>query len=159
MNGGLFSELTDLTGNFSFDALAAGGDYTVTPMLDVEASNGVTTWDLVLISRHILGIQLLDSPYKIIAADANKTNNVTTLDMVAIRKVILQIEPGFPNNTSWRFVDKDYVFPNAGNPFVAQFPEVINYNNLASNQLLADFVGVKVGDVNGSAAANATDGA
>ncbi|MBK6620369.1 MAG: T9SS type A sorting domain-containing protein [Saprospirales bacterium] len=159
VNGGLFSELTDLTGNFSFDALAAGGDYTVTPMLDVEASNGVTTWDLVLISRHILGIQLLDSPYKIIAADANKTNNVTTLDMVAIRKVILQIEPGFPNNTSWRFVDKDYVFPNAGNPFVAQFPEVINYNNLASNQLLADFVGVKVGDVNGSAAANATDGA
>ncbi|MBK6903231.1 MAG: T9SS type A sorting domain-containing protein [Saprospirales bacterium] len=159
VNGGLFSELTDLTGNFSFDALAAGGDYTVTPMLDVEASNGVTTWDLVLISRHILGIQLLDSPYKIIAADANKTNNVTTLDMVAIRKVILQIEPGFPNNTSWRFVDKDYAFPNPANPFVAQFPEVINYNNLASNQLLADFVAIKVGDVNGSAATNATDGA
>ncbi|MBK6904356.1 MAG: HYR domain-containing protein [Saprospirales bacterium] len=159
VNGGLFTEVTDLNGDFSFDALPAGGDYTVTPMLDVEASNGVTTWDLVLISRHILGIQLLDSPYKIIAADANKTNNVTTLDMVAIRKVILQIEPNFPNNTSWRFVDKDYVFPNAGNPFVAQFPEVINYNNLAVSDLFADFVAIKVGDVNGSAATNATDGA
>lgn len=74
-------------------------------------SNGVTTWDLVLISRHILGVQLLGSPYKIIAADANANQSVTTLDMVAIRKIILQLESEFPDNTSWRFVDKDFVFP------------------------------------------------
>ncbi|MBK7410672.1 MAG: hypothetical protein IPJ40_23035 [Saprospirales bacterium] len=130
VNGGIFSQFTDLSGNYTFN-LVAGGDYTVTPMLDLNPSNGVTTYDLVLISRHILGIQPLDSPYKMIAADANKSNSVTTLDMVHIRKVILQIEPGFPNNTSWRFVDKDYVFPNPSNPFAATFPEVINYNNLA----------------------------
>ncbi|MBK8490769.1 MAG: T9SS type A sorting domain-containing protein [Saprospirales bacterium] len=154
INGGLFASFTDNNGNFSFNALTSGGDYTVAPELDLNPSNGVTTWDLVLISRHILGIQLLDSPYKMIAADANKSNSVTTLDMVNIRKVILQIEPGFPNNTSWRFVNKDYVFPNPANPFAATFPEVINYNNLNSSDLNADFVGVKVGDVNGSAAAN-----
>jgi large repetitive protein len=105
----------------------------------VNPSNGVTTWDLVLISRHILGIQTLGSPYKIIAADANKSNSVTTLDMVHIRKVILQIEPGFPNNTSWRFVDKTFVFPNPANPFQTTFPEVINYNNLSADQLNANF--------------------
>ncbi|MBK8493357.1 MAG: T9SS type A sorting domain-containing protein [Saprospirales bacterium] len=151
VNGGIFSQFTDLSGNYTFN-LVAGGDYTVTPMLDLNPSNGVTTWDLVLISRHILGIQPLDSPYKMIAADANKSNSVTTLDMVHIRKVILQIEPGFPNNTSWRFVDKDFVFPNPANPFAATFPEVINYNNLTADDLNADFVAVKVGDVNGSAA-------
>jgi len=151
VNGGIFSEYTDALGNFSFSTLPAGGDYTVAPQLDENPSNGVTTWDLVLISRHILGVQLLNTPYKIIAGDANKSGSVTTLDMVAIRKVILQIEPGFPNNTSWRFVDEDYVFPNPANPFAAQFPEVINYN--------ADFVAVKVGDVNGSAATNADGGA
>ncbi|MCB9284938.1 MAG: T9SS type A sorting domain-containing protein [Lewinellaceae bacterium] len=159
VNGGIFSEFTDQAGNFSFDALVPGGDYTVTPMLDENPGNGVTTWDLVLISRHILGIQLLDSPYKLIAADANKSNSVTTLDMVNIRKVILQLEPGFPNNTSWRFVDKDYVFPNPANPFGSTFPEVINYNNLSTSDLNADFVAVKVGDVNGSAVANLNSGA
>jgi hypothetical protein len=70
---------------------------------------------------------------------------------VHIRKVILQIEQGFPNNTSWRFVDKDFVFPNPANPFQTAFPEVINYNNLSADDLNADFVAVKVGDVNGSA--------
>ena len=159
VNGGLFSQFTNQSGDFTFNNLPAGGDYTVAPQLDENAGNGVTTWDLVLISRHVLGVQLLNSPYKVIAADANKSNNVTTLDMVAIRKVILQIEPGFPNNTSWRFVDKDYVFPNPANPFGSTFPEVINYNNLTSSDLFADFVAVKVGDVNGSAATSASAGA
>jgi len=74
--------------------------------------------------------------------------------MVHIRKVILQIEPGFPNNTSWRFVDKTFVFPNPANPFQTTFPEVVNYNNLSVDQLNANFTAVKVGDVNGSAIAN-----
>jgi hypothetical protein len=152
VNGGLFSTLTNLNGDFTFNNLPAGGDYTVAPMLDENPGNGVTTYDLVLISRHILGIQNLNSPYKVIAADANKSNSVTTLDMVVIRKVILQIEPGFANNTSWRFVNKDFVFANPANPFAAQFPEVVNYNNLTLSDLNADFVAIKVGDVNGSAA-------
>ncbi|MCB9284936.1 MAG: T9SS type A sorting domain-containing protein [Lewinellaceae bacterium] len=151
VNGGMFNEFTDQSGNFTFNALASGGDYTLAPELDNNPGNGVTTWDLVLISRHILGVQALDSPYKLIAADANKSNSVTTLDMVNIRKVILQLEPSFPNNTSWRFVDKDYVFPNPANPFADVFPEVINYNNLTVDDLNADFVAVKIGDVNGSA--------
>ncbi|MEZ4981415.1 MAG: hypothetical protein R2769_07465 [Saprospiraceae bacterium] len=35
------------------------------------------------------------------------------------------------------------------------FPEIINFNNLASNQMNKDFVAIKVGDVNGDAAPNA----
>src|SRR5690606_16217771 len=80
VNGGLFSAMADLSGDFTFNGLPAGGDYTVAPMLDENPGNGVTTYDLVLISRHILGIQTLNSPYKVIAADANKSNSVTTLD-------------------------------------------------------------------------------
>jgi hypothetical protein len=116
--------------------------------------NGVSTFDLVLISKHILGVQTLDSPYKIIAADANKSNSVTTFDLVEIRKLILFINTEYPNNTSWRFVDKDFTFPNPANPFATQFPEVINYNNLTASDLAASFVAVKVGDVNGSAQTN-----
>jgi hypothetical protein len=159
VNAGLMNQTTLADGQFSF-ALAAGGDYTVTPSLDANAGNGVTTYDLVLISRHILGVDLLDSPYKVIAADANNSQSVTTLDMVYIRMVILQIEDGFPNNTSWRFVDADHSFVQPMNPWAnGGFPEVINFNNLSVDQLFADFVGVKIGDVNGTATANAQAGA
>jgi hypothetical protein len=155
MNGGLLTSITGLDGQYDF-SVVAGNDYTVTPILDENASNGVTTYDMVLITRHILNVQTLDSPYKIIAADANNSGTVSTLDLVAIRKVILVIEENFPNNTSWRFVDKDYLFPNMTNPWADPngFPEVINYNNLLNSDLEADFVAIKVGDVNGSAATN-----
>jgi hypothetical protein len=59
-----------------------------------------------------------------------------------------------PNNTSWRFVDKSYNFPNVNNPFAAQFPENKSIVNLSTNLLNEDFVSVKVGDVNGNAIAN-----
>jgi hypothetical protein len=130
------------------------GDYTVTPIHDENPLNGVSTFDLVLISKHILGVTLLDSPYKIIAADANKSNSVTTFDLVEIRKLILFINSDFPNNTSWRFVDAGFQFANNNNPFATAFPEVINLNDVTADMLNNDFVAIKVGDVNGSAAVN-----
>ncbi|MEZ4931408.1 MAG: hypothetical protein R2788_04655 [Saprospiraceae bacterium] len=61
-------------------------------------------------------VELLDSPYKMIAADANKSNSITTFDLVQIRKLILFINTDLPNNTSWRFVDKAYAFSNPAEP-------------------------------------------
>jgi hypothetical protein len=147
------SLMTNNSGAYSFNVPVAG-DYTITPLKDIDPLNGVTTFDLVLISKHILGTQMLDSPYKIIAADANKSNSVTTFDLVQLRKLILFIDTDFPNNTSWRFVDKKYFFQDPTNPFSKPFPEVINVNNLTASQLDAHFIAIKVGDVNGSAKGN-----
>ncbi|RMF22606.1 MAG: T9SS C-terminal target domain-containing protein, partial [Bacteroidetes bacterium] len=149
-----FMLTTDATGMYNFSNVPLGGDYTVTPQKDVDPLNGVTTFDLVLITKHILGSQYLDSPYKIIAADANNSGSVTTFDLVVLRRLILHIDDDFANNTSWRFVDKDFVFPNPQNPFETVFPEIININNLPADVDNADFVAIKVGDVNGSAAPN-----
>ncbi len=146
--------MTDINGMYSFDIPVLGGDYTILPIKDEEPLNGVTTFDLVLISKHVLGVSLLDSPYKIIAADANKSGTVSTFDMVEIRKLILFINDSYPNNTSWRFVDKSFVFPNPANPWQTQFPEFYNVNDLMDDQMSADFVGIKIGDVNGSAIAS-----
>lgn len=141
-------------GNYTVAHLDSGLDYTITPQYDQDHLNGVTTFDLVLISKHILGVTPLGSPYKIIAADANKSGTVTTFDLVEIRKLILFINTEFPNNTSWRFVDKNFVFPNANNPWATSFPEVINLNNVTDDVLNNNFVAIKIGDVNGSAATN-----
>ncbi|MBK8566422.1 MAG: HYR domain-containing protein [Saprospiraceae bacterium] len=145
---------TNGEGVYYLNGLDPGGDYTVVASHDVEPLNGVSTFDLVLISKHILGVTLLDSPYKIIAADANRSNSVTTFDLVEIRKLILFINEDFPNNTSWRFVDKDHVFTNTTNPWTSQIPELENFNDLTDDQLNTDFVAIKIGDVNVSAATN-----
>lgn len=145
---------TGQNGHFQFFDLNLGNDYTFTPAHNENPLNGVTTFDLVMMTKHILNVQLLDSPYKIIAADVNNSGNVTTADIVELRRLILQIIPEFSNNTSWRFVDAEYVFPNPANPFQEAFPEFFNINDLANNVMDIDFVAVKIGDVNGSAVTN-----
>ncbi len=126
------------------------GEQTVTPTKNINPLNGVTTYDLVFISKHILGIQPLGNPYKIVAGDANKSRSLTALDIVELRKLILGIYQTLPNNnTSWRFIDKDFVFPDPLNPFQTVFPEAKNFTPSTSNEL--KFYGVKVGDVSGDA--------
>ncbi len=145
--------MTGLDGAYTSE-VSMHNNYTVTPQKNIDPLNGVTTFDIVMISKHILGVQALNSPYKMIAADINNSGSVTTLDLVELRKLILHIDTEFSNNTSWRFVDKNFVFPNASNPFATSFPEVISFNDLDQDVLEANFTAIKVGDVNDSAIAN-----
>jgi hypothetical protein len=149
-----FTTMTTNLGQYNFNAIPLASNSTVTPTKDDNPLNGVSTYDLVLISKHILGIETLNSPYKMIAADANKSGSITTFDIVELRKLILGIYSELPNNTSWRFVDKSFAFPNINNPFQGPISEVKSIVNLSNNQLNQDFVSVKVGDVNGNAIAN-----
>ena len=55
-----------------------GGDYIINPYSNDNPLNGVSTLDIVEIQRHILGMQSLDSPYKIIAADINNDKTLST---------------------------------------------------------------------------------
>jgi hypothetical protein len=151
-----YFDLTDDNGNYQLvNNVPLDATFTIAPEKDDNPLNGVTTYDLVLISKHILGLEPLNSPYKMIAADANKSGSITTFDIVELRKLILGIYTELPNNTSWRFVDKAFVFPNPNNPFQAAFPETVSVANAMTTQFGKDFAGVKIGDVNSSAVANA----
>jgi len=152
--------LTNTDGLYGFCLCDECSCFNVTPEKDDNPLNGVTTYDLVLISKHILGVEPLNSPYKMIAADANKSGSITTFDIVELRKLILGIynipPPSPPNpwpHKSWRFVDKVYMFPNPLNPFQASFPEIIEHFDLAAGET-ANFVAVKIGDVNNTAMGN-----
>lgn len=149
------TDFTDSTGAYRFlQPVPPGSSYTLTPYKNDNPLNGVTTYDLVLISKHILGLERLSTPYRMIAADANKSGSITTFDIVEIRKLILGIYQVLPNNNSWRFVDKAYVFPDTLNPFTQPIPEQIMESGIQGNALAEDFIGVKVGDVNGTAIPN-----
>ncbi len=149
------SVYTDSLGNFQFINIPAGGNYNIKPTHDLNDLNGVTTYDLVLISKHILNIEPLDSPWKIVAADVNQSNSISVIDMVESRKVILGISPAFSNNTSWRFLPAYTIFNNPTNPFQGGLPpDNISVNNLQTNYTGADFKGIKVGDANNTAIGN-----
>ncbi len=149
------NDLTDNLGTYMFPSgtVPVGSNFSIAPLKDDNPLNGVSTFDLVQINKHILGIQPLNSPYKMIAADANHSNSITTFDVVEIRKLILGIYSSFPNNTSWRFVNKDFVFPDPKNPFTVQFPETVDITDMQFG-LTDEFVSIKVGDVNNTAIPN-----
>lgn len=144
---------TGADGLYNFNIWPTEG-YIVTPKKDINYLNGVTTYDLVLISKHILGTQLLDSPYKMIAADANNSKSITTLDIVKLRALILHIDDELEYNESWRFVNAYYSFPNPNNPWHEEFPETHQFVNYVGIYDPGNFVAIKIGDVNGTASPN-----
>ena len=148
---------TDQDGTFDFPNLPPGQSYNIQPAFDKNHTNGVTTFDMVIIRRHILNVELLDSPYKLIAADVNNSKSVTTYDLVELQKLILHVTEKFPNNKSWRFVPADYVFPDPKNPWAEPFPESLDFPELQTNKWNQNFVGIKIGDVNGSANGSSFD--
>jgi hypothetical protein len=141
------------SGTYTFANLNRDQSYLLTPKLDENPLNGVSTFDVLLIQRHILGIQVLNSPYKMIAADVNNSRSITTLDMIQLRKLILGIDTKLINNRSWRFVDAAYVFPDPTNPWRPVFPESSSIASWRPNPL-TNFVAIKIGDLNSSAKPN-----
>ncbi|RMD75389.1 MAG: T9SS C-terminal target domain-containing protein, partial [Bacteroidetes bacterium] len=72
-----------------------------------------------------------------------------------LTKLVTGMIPELPGMPAWRFVPQDYVFPDPLNPFAEAFPELIEIPSLSSDWLDANFVAIKVGDVNCSAVPNA----
>ena len=141
---------TDDNGNYNFE-FARSSNVVINPKKEETILNGVTTFDILLLRKHILGFAELDSPYKMIAADVNRSNSITTADIVALRKVILQVEETFKNNASWRFIKADHEFTNPTNPFEREIPEYATIPEL-TQEMKIDFIAIKVGDLNGNAA-------
>ncbi len=149
-NESMQPDTTDQRGEYLIEGLSTGTGYNIAPFDDLNHREGVSTLDLVMIQKHLLGKAKLNSPYKIIAADANKSGHLTALDLLEIRKLILGIYIRFPNSTSWRFVDRSYSFVDPYNPFEQPFPESIWVDSVTEGVDTANFVGIKIGDVNGS---------
>ncbi len=144
----LLHDTTGVEGQFAFEGLAPGGDYVLAPYRNGDWTNGVTTLDLVFITRHILGDDTLDTPYQHIAADANNSHSITTFDVVLLRQLILAKIDSLPGNTSWRFVPAAHIFDPDD---MWAFPESLVLDNLTESLDTLDFVAIKVGDINHTA--------
>ncbi len=137
-------------GIYIFEDIEIGSNCFIQPQSPNDYLNGVSTFDLVLIQQHILGINEIESPYKLIAADINNNNSITTADVVALRQSILYLQPEFPNNNSWKYLDANYIFENEYNPFEEVMKDNHFCQNITESHLNLDFIGIKIGDIDGS---------
>lgn len=142
---------SEVAGNFSFSGLSKGNDYTVYPELNSNPMNGVSTFDLMLIQKHILNLRTIENPYDLVSADINRSGDITISDFLQLRKMILGIDREFKENKSWRFVDSRHRFEWGKVPF--KFPEIVNLSDVSGFEEM-NLVGMKIGDINGSAITN-----
>lgn len=134
---------TDVNGLYAFDNVLKNKEYNLKPVSDDDYLNGVSTLDLIHIQRHILGIEQFDSPYKMIAADVDKSKSISVIDMLHLRKLILGVYDVLPQNNSWRFVESNQELP-VSNPWnINENTDMLSLDN----DRVQSFVGVKIGDV------------
>ena len=110
-NGNGSYTISDLPINEPLHFRAIGGDFE-----GGSAQQNVSTFDMVLMSRSILGITPLNDPYKFLGADINEDGILSTLDLVWMRRIILFIDEVFPSQPSILFVNQDYTFNNPNSP-------------------------------------------
>jgi hypothetical protein len=149
LEGGDVWDMTNASGQYAFINMPYGGSYQVDPERDDAYLNGVTANDLSLIQRHIAGIQDLNSAYKHFAADANNDDEIDIRDVLDLRKLLLGINDELPNHDSWMFLDAACSF-GPGNPLIQPCNEVYDIPNF-SQDMVVDFIGVKIGDVDNDA--------
>ena len=137
-------------GVYAFQGLELGHDYEVRPGLTGDPMEGVSTYDLVAIQQHLLGIKLIDNPYRMLAADVDGSESISSRDLLQIRKLILGLEKDFGGLPPWRFVQTGYQFADPANPFGEAAPESFSIQQLAGDMMYVDFTGIKLGDINGS---------
>jgi hypothetical protein len=148
--------VTDSCFSVPLSGIPFGNNYTATvrAFRNDGALVGFTTFDLLQISKHILGIESFSSFYQMLAADINNSQTVTTFDIVEGRKVLLGISDTFLAVPSWRLIR-----PLADPGPLLQWTAVRDTYQVRYTNLLGDisspglhFIGVKSGDVNLSAA-------
>jgi hypothetical protein len=127
-----------------------GNNFTITPVKNRPmpgAISGLNSADASRIQQHVNG-NLINDPYKLLAADCNGSNTVTVADATRVQQAVL----GNPADRdwfvahTWRFVPEAYVFPVPTIPWSA--PTSILVVGGAMNQ---NFIGIKMGDVNSTA--------
>ncbi len=136
----------DSEGKFMMPKNSVDKTYTFEAYHNENTIYGVTTLDLAMTQRHILGIEPFTSPLQYLAADINNDQRVTASDLLQMRKLILGIDEYFKNNTSWIFLDAASVNSET-NPW-----SIKRYISVPEGQKDIDhirFVALKVGDVTG----------
>ncbi len=124
-------------GSYSFQYPTTAFPAMTDPIVIMESNApdfvaGISAMDLVLIQKHILGLDPFTKETQRIGADANGDTKVTAQDMIVIRKLILGLITEFPNNL----------------PSYVSIPPSIDVTSSPGSTVNLNFTIVKIGNVN-----------
>lgn len=136
-------------GSFRLDSVSAYGNINLEAHRDINHREGVTTLDLIEIRKHILRVDSLDSPFKLLAADVDMSESISVLDILALRQLILRKTDQLANAESWHFVPQSHVFTQPNNPWINPIPYYAQFS-ASPDPLNVALTGFKMGDVNES---------
>jgi len=145
------TKITDTLGHYQFAGNFPVGSYLLKPVLNTHPEEGVNTMDVLLTAAHVGNILTLNTPNKLIAADANHDNQINADDLLDVVKVITGQSTAFTNNSAWRFIPQPYTFPDPLHPLATAFPESAVLNSGTSTY---NFTGIKTADVDGTVNTN-----
>jgi len=149
-NQGIVLDSIVAQGSYIFNNLAAG-TYRIRIEKRANPLNGVSTFDIVLATRHLLGQVPINSPYAVLSADINRDGAISVWDFVYARMLVLGIQSHFPNQQSWRFVRSDLNFQGVSNPFQLAYGSANTITLTDSDVSNFNFIGYKVFDLNDTA--------
>ena len=156
-DNGILTATTNEQGDYVIEDVSINEIVSIVPSRDLNPLNGVSTFDIVVASKHILGLQPFDTADKYLAMDVNRSGSVTAFDLVMLRNLILGIVNEIPGVASWRFAEENQLaaitFDQSELPEYNATIPAINLTPNAAGSVVVNFVGIKVGDVNGNAAA------
>ena len=141
------------TNNFGFYQVGGtvGEDYALRASRDADPRDGLSTLDLVILRRQLLGIAPFTTPFQRLAADLNRDGFVDLQDALLLQGIILGRRDYYPATSPWRFVPADW--DGTGAP-----PAGIDLEAVAACGYNHDFVGLRLGDLNDSFGADAGAG-
>lgn len=123
-------------------------DLSLDKRTDSPSNRGVTVLDLLLVERHVLGRESLESPWKRLAANVDRQGGINAADTLLMREVIHGRKDRYVSGQPvFHFLPADTMFSDAAQPWEA--PDFIRYESTAGDLSDQDFIGVKLGDVDG----------
>ena len=126
-------------------------NYVIKPQKNIHFMDGVNTLDYITLHNYVSGKQELTSPYKMIAADMDLNGKIDFIDVFKLGSMIINNGQNMPEEAiSWRFVDAKHEFSSPTDPLNGPFPEEMEVELKDEDMSSVNFIGVKLGDVDGS---------
>lgn len=106
------STFTNAWGEFTFEDVPLLAEFSIRPSFaDTNAASGVSSTDVVLSQRSIIGLREYDNPIQKLAADVSGDGNVSATDLVQMINVILGLQTEFGSQKVWKFFPEALSFP------------------------------------------------
>ncbi len=142
------TSLSGTDGVYNSSSLPNELDYIIRPSKEDLPFRGVSTLDMLFVQRHILRLDQLSNPYKIIAGDVSGNASISIVDIILMRQMILGVIDDWNEGVSWKFVDAEFEFFDPTVPWPFRSAKEISNANISRCNI--DFIAVKLGDVDNS---------